>query len=172
MDMHPGSNKIKGRQDGSSISGDEALDNNFVGVSLRIEIGPRDVSSGSVVISRRDIPAKQGKVFGISMEPSILEAYVKDRLDEIQSSLLQRAISFWDSNIVDVSSCDELKEAISFGKWARGPWSASDADEVRVKEETGVTIRCFPFEQFRVTKTCLMTGNPAEEVAIFGKVDL
>ncbi|XP_022724280.1 proline--tRNA ligase, chloroplastic/mitochondrial-like isoform X2 [Durio zibethinus] len=71
------------------------------GVPLRIEIGPRDVSSGTVVISRRDVPGKQGKVFGISMEPSILEAYVKDRLDEIQSSLLQRAISFQDSYFVD-----------------------------------------------------------------------
>ncbi|GMI99630.1 PROLYL-TRNA SYNTHETASE 1, OVULE ABORTION 6, prolyl-tRNA synthetase organellar [Hibiscus trionum] len=139
------------------------------GVPLRIEIGPRDVSSGSVVISRRDIPGKQGKVFGISMEPSILEAYVKDRLDEIQSSLLQSAISFRDSNIVDVISYEELKEAISLGKWARGPWSASDADELRVKEETGATIRCFPFEQPQGTKTCLMTGNPAEEVAIFAK---
>ncbi|KAK3037215.1 hypothetical protein RJ639_030108 [Escallonia herrerae] len=39
------------------------------GVPLRIEIGPRDVSSGSVVISRRDVPGKQGKVFGISMLP-------------------------------------------------------------------------------------------------------
>jgi hypothetical protein len=28
------------------------------------------------------------------------------------------------SNIVDVSSYGELKEAISEGKWARGPWSA------------------------------------------------
>ncbi|KAK8478537.1 hypothetical protein V6N13_046600 [Hibiscus sabdariffa] len=139
------------------------------GVPLRIEIGPRDVSSGSVVISRRDVPGKQGKVFGISMEPSILEAYVKDRLDEIQSSLLQKAISFRDSNIVDVSSYEELKEAISLGKWARGPWSASDADELRVKEETGATIRCFPFEQPQWTRTCLMTGNPAEEVAIFAK---
>ncbi|KAH1075418.1 hypothetical protein J1N35_027746 [Gossypium stocksii] len=139
------------------------------GVPLRIEIGPRDVSSGSVVISRRDIPGKQGKVFGISMEPSILEAYVKDRLDEIQSSLLQRAISFRDSNIVDVSSYEELKEAISLGKWARGHWSASDADELRIKEETGATIRCFPFEQPQGTKTCLMTGKPAEEVAIFAK---
>lgn len=139
------------------------------GVPLRIEIGPRDVSSGSVVISRRDIPGKQGKVFGISMEPSILEAYVKDRLDEIQSSLLQRAISFRDSNIVDVSSYEELKEAISLGKWARGPWSASDADELRIKEETGATIRCFPFEQPQGTKTCLMTGKHADEVAIFAK---
>ncbi|XWS50475.1 hypothetical protein CRYUN_Cryun12cG0090400 [Craigia yunnanensis] len=139
------------------------------GVPLRIEIGPRDVSSGSVVISRRDVPGKQGKVFGISMEPSILEAYVKDRLDEIQSSLLQKAISFRDSNIVDVSSYEELKEVISLGKWARGPWSASDADELRVKEETGATIRCFPFEQPQGTKTCLITGNPAKEVAIFAK---
>ncbi|XVF09921.1 hypothetical protein REPUB_Repub07fG0139000 [Reevesia pubescens] len=139
------------------------------GVPLRIEIGPRDVSSGSVVISRRDVPGKQGKVFGISMEPSILEAYVKERLDEIQSSLVQKAISFRDGNIVDVSSYEELKEAISLGKWARGPWSASDVDELRVKEETGATIRCFPFEQPQGTKTCLMTGNPAKEVAIFAK---
>lgn len=68
----------------------------FQGVPLRIEIGPRDVSSGSVVISRRDVPGKQGKVFGISMEASVLEAYVKDKLDEIQSSLLEKAIAFRD----------------------------------------------------------------------------
>ncbi|KAJ8773230.1 hypothetical protein K2173_028407 [Erythroxylum novogranatense] len=139
------------------------------GVPLRIEIGPRDVSNGSVVIARRDVPGKQGKVFGISMEPSTLAAYVKDKLDEIQSSLLKLATSFRDSNIVDVNSYDELKAAISVGKWARGAWAASDADEVRVKEETGATIRCFPFEQPQGTKTCLMTGKPAEEVAIFSK---
>ncbi|EOA13168.1 hypothetical protein CARUB_v10026191mg [Capsella rubella] len=139
------------------------------GIPLRIEIGPRDVSSNSVVVSRRDIPGKAGKVFGISMEASTLVAYVKEKLDEIQSSLLEKAVSFRDSNIVDVNSYDELKDAISSGKWARGPWSASDADEQRVKEETGATIRCFPFEQTQGTKTCLMTGNPAEEVAIFAK---
>lgn len=63
---------------------------------MRIEIGPRDVSGGSVVISRRDIPGKQGKVFGISMEPTTLVTYVKDKLDEIQSSLLGMAMSFRD----------------------------------------------------------------------------
>ncbi|KAM7499691.1 hypothetical protein LguiA_024105 [Lonicera macranthoides] len=136
------------------------------GVPLRIEIGPRDVSSGSVVISRRDIPGKQGKVFGISMEPLILVACVKDKLDEIQSCFLARATSFRDSNIVDVSSYDELKEAVSQGKWARGPWSASDEDELKVKQETSATIRCFPFEQPQGTKKCLMTGNPAEEIHI------
>ncbi|XP_058086856.1 proline--tRNA ligase, chloroplastic/mitochondrial-like isoform X2 [Magnolia sinica] len=139
------------------------------GVPLRIEIGPRDVSNGTVVISRRDVPGKQGKVFGVSMEPSILQAQVKERLEDIQSALLEQATSFRDSNIVDVSSYDELKEAISQGKWARGPWSASEAEELKVKEETGATIRCFPFEQPPGLKTCLMTGNSADEVALFAK---
>ncbi|WVZ01679.1 hypothetical protein V8G54_022485 [Vigna mungo] len=66
------------------------------GVPFRIEIGPRDVASGSVVISRRDIPGKQRKVFGISMEPSNSEAYVKDKFDGIHSSLLERAIALRD----------------------------------------------------------------------------
>ncbi|KAF5198307.1 Proline--trna ligase [Thalictrum thalictroides] len=139
------------------------------GVPIRIEIGPRDVSSGTLVVSRRDVPGKQGKVFGISMERSTLESYVKDKLDEIQSSLLEKAEAFRDSNIVDVNSYDELKVAISQGKWARGPWSASETEELKVKEETGATIRCFPFEQPQGTKTCLMTGKPADEVAIFAK---
>lgn len=73
---------------------------------------------------------------------------------------------------MDVGSYDEVKAAISLGKWARGPWSASDADEQGVKEETGVTIRCFPFKQPQGTKPCLMTGGkPAEEVAIFAHIE-
>eukprot|EP00268_Persea_americana_P054719 TRINITY_DN6295_c1_g1_i1.p1 TRINITY_DN6295_c1_g1~~TRINITY_DN6295_c1_g1_i1.p1 ORF type:complete len:210 (-),score=50.81 TRINITY_DN6295_c1_g1_i1:553-1182(-) len=139
------------------------------GVPLRIEIGPRDVSNGTVVLSRRDVPGKQGKTFGVSTEPSILESQVREHLDDIQTALLQKATLFRDSNILDVTSYDELKTAISQGKWARGPWSASDADELKVKEETGATIRCFPFEQPSGLKTCLMTGNPAIEVAIFAK---
>lgn len=66
------------------------------GIPLRIEIGPRDVSSESVVISRRDVPGKQGKVFGVSMESSTLVAYIKDKLDEIQLALLSTAVSFRD----------------------------------------------------------------------------
>ncbi|RCV09606.1 hypothetical protein SETIT_2G043100v2 [Setaria italica] len=139
------------------------------GIPVRIEIGPRDVTNKSVVVSRRDVPGKQGKEFGVSMEPSILVNHIKGRLDDIQASLLQKAITFRDSNIVDVSSYGELKEAIAEGKWARGPWSASDADELKVKEETSATIRCYPFEQPEGTKKCFMTGNPAEEVAIFAK---
>lgn len=49
------------------------------------------------------------------------------------------------------------------------PLVVSDEDELKVKEETGATIRCFPFEQPNETQNCLMSGNPADEVAIFAK---
>ncbi|KAG0475461.1 hypothetical protein HPP92_015147 [Vanilla planifolia] len=139
------------------------------GVPLRIEIGPRDVANGSLVVCRRDLPGKQGKDFGVSMDPSLLIAHVESKLDDVQATLLQTATLFRDSNIVDVSSYEELKEVVSQGKWARGPWAASEAEEQKVKEETGATLRCFPFDQPNGLKTCLMTGNPAEEVAIFAR---
>eukprot|EP00983_Pelagomonas_calceolata_P135290 1162142-Pelagomonas_calceolata.AAC.19 len=51
----------------------------------------------------------------------------------------------------------------STGKWARGGWSGSDADEKRVKDETQATLRCFPFDQPAGPHTCFMTGQPAPE---------
>uniref|UniRef100_A0A0D6R449 proline--tRNA ligase n=1 Tax=Araucaria cunninghamii TaxID=56994 RepID=A0A0D6R449_ARACU len=139
------------------------------GVPLRIEIGPRDILNKTVVVSRRDVPGKDGKAYGISMDPSFINAYIKDKLEEVQSALLTRATAFRDSNIVDVKSYKELQTVILEGKWARGPWAAGNFEELKVKEETGATIRCFPFDQPPGKKVCFMTGNPADEIAIFAK---
>ena len=45
----------------------------------------------------------------------------------------------------------------------------SDEDEAKVKEETGATLRCFPFEQPAGEKVCLYTSKEAQEVAIFAR---
>ena len=66
------------------------------GVPVRIEIGPRDVTHKIVVVSRHDVPGKQGKEFGVSIDPSILVNHIKGRLEDIQASLLQKAITFRD----------------------------------------------------------------------------
>lgn len=66
------------------------------GVPLRIEIGPRDILNKTVVVSRRDVPGKHGKAHGISMDSSFIKAYVEEKLEEIQSALLARAIAFRD----------------------------------------------------------------------------
>lgn len=41
----------------------------------------------------------------------------------VQASLLAEATAFRDANIMDVSSYEELRDAIAAGKWARGWWA-------------------------------------------------
>lgn len=48
---------------------------------------------------------------------------VGELLDEIQAGLLEEATAFRDANIRDVSSFEDLREAIEGGYWARGPWA-------------------------------------------------
>jgi prolyl-tRNA synthetase len=90
-------------------------------------------------------------------------------LDAFQLQLTPFNSTPRDENIVDVTSYDELKAAIDAGKWARGGWEGSDADEEKVKEDTGATIRCFPLDQPAGSHTCLMTGVEAKEVCLFAK---
>lgn len=87
----------------------------------------------------------------------------------MQAALLAEAEAFRDENIVDVTSYEELKAAVSSGKWARGGWAGSAEQEKQVKEDTGASLRCFPFEQPEGPHVCLMTGSEAQEVALFAK---
>ena len=135
-----------------------------------LQVGPRDVEQGTCVIARRDVPGKEGKELGVPAAPEALVARVQALLGEVQGSLLAQARAFRDKNIVDVGSYAELAAVVAEGKWARGPWAGSDADETRVKDETQATLRCFPFDQPAAhSGVCLLTGRPAAEVALFAK---
>ena len=137
------------------------------GVPLRVEIGPRDVENHVVVVSRRDIPGKEGKsTFGREG----LVQVVRELLEAVQSSLLEKATRFRDENTHEVRNYDEFKEVLeSEGGFIKAPWSGSPEDEVRIKEETKATIRCFPFEYEGEGGTCFYTGKKADKIAIFAK---
>src|SRR6202044_1219743 len=61
------------------------------GVPLRMELGPKDVAKGSVVLARGDRPGKEGKVF---VPQQGIAAAVVQTLDEIQKALFDRALAF------------------------------------------------------------------------------
>ncbi len=136
------------------------------GVPVRVEIGPKDVEKRNAVLARRDVLGRAGKQF--VAQAGIVPA-VKALLEDIQQALLTDAQAFRDAHIQDVASYDALKEVIAAGDWARAPWASTDADELRVKEETGATIRCFPFEQERDKGACILSGQAAERRALFAK---
>ena len=139
------------------------------GVPIRIEIGPRDVQKNACVVARRDVPGKDGKEFGVSAEKASLVEKVKTTLDEIQDSMLEKARKFRDENIVDCATMADLEKTIEDGRWARCAWEGSDEEEKAIKDKTGATIRCFPFEQPSSVGDCIQTGKPAKEVCIFAK---
>ena len=136
------------------------------GAPLRMEIGPKDVENSNAVLARRDVPGRAGKQF--VPQAGIVEV-VRELLDDIQHSLLEDARAFRDAHIVDAASYAELQAIIESGEWARAAWAGSDDDEQRVKDETGATIRCFPFEQGADLGSCILTGGAAERVALFAK---
>ena len=139
------------------------------GVPIRIEIGPRDVEKNACVVARRDVPGKEGKEFGVSAEKASLVEKINVILDEIQDAMLKKARKFRDENIVDCATMADLEKTIEDGKWARCAWEGSDEEEKEIKEKTGATIRCFPFEQPSSVGNCIQTGKPAKEVCIFAK---
>lgn len=136
------------------------------GVPARLEIGPKDVQNGTVALARRDIPGKEGKQF---VSQSGISAKVNELLAEIQANMLKQAADFRDANIHDVQSYDDLKAVVEKGGWARGWWAGSNADEGRIKDETGATVRCIPFDQPGGEGKCFFSGQPAEKIALFSK---
>lgn len=153
------------RREGSS-PGFKFNDWEMRGVPARLEIGPKDVQNNSVALARRDIPGKEGKKF---VPQANIAAQVNDLLNEIQANMLQQATTFREANIHDVKSYDEMRQVIEQGGWARGWWAGSGEDEGRIKEETGVTIRCFPFDQPGGSGKCFFTGQKSEQIALLAK---
>ncbi len=135
------------------------------GAPLRIEIGPRDVEQGQVVLARRDRPGREGKAF-VALDG--LARQVPALLEEIQAGLLARARDFLEENTAQPGSYDEFKGALTDG-FARAYW-CGDADcEARIQEETQATTRCIPLDQPQEVGRCILCGEPAEEVAIFAR---
>ena len=137
------------------------------GVPLRVEIGPRDVENRQVVLARRDIPGREGKS---SVPVDEVVSHVQFMLDTVQQALFDRAKRFMDENTHTVSNYEEFKEVLANkGGFVRVFWAGSDEDEIRIKEETKATIRCYPFDHDGSEGTCFYTGKKTTRVAIFAR---
>jgi prolyl-tRNA synthetase len=143
------------------------------GVPLRMELGPKDVAKGTVVLARRDRPGKEGKSF---VPQEGIAATVTAMLEDIQKALFERALAFREANTAEPANYGEFKAAVEKG-FAFAWWCGGADCEARVKEETKATMRCIPLDQTLGTGrsapagggTCVYCGQPAKDRAIFAK---
>lgn len=136
------------------------------GVPLRIEVGPKDIEKGQVVVARRDKGVKEKQFLS---SQALLDQLTKT-LDEIQHTYFQQAKTFQQSNIFDhIRTMDELKAFFETkGGFVRAKWSGDEKIEPLLKEHN-LTIRCIPLEQSGSPGHCILTGQPATLEVIIAK---
>lgn len=110
------------------------------GVPLRLEIGPRDLKNGVAVLARRDTGEKrQAPLENIRQE-------VKHILEEIQSSLLEKAVADVKERIFSCSTLEDVKKKLPKGI-ALLPWCSEKACGLQIEEEIGAGILGIPTGQ-------------------------
>jgi len=136
------------------------------GVPVRIEIGPRDVEKEQVVLARRDVPGREGKVF---VPMAGLAERVTALLDEVQQALFDRALAFREANTVEVDNYEDLKDAVG-DHFVRCYFCGAPDDEARLKQDAKAVSRCFLLDQDTGEEgTCAICGKPTREKALFAR---
>jgi prolyl-tRNA synthetase len=138
------------------------------GVPARIEIGPRDLESGSCVVKRRDKDPKAKETMPLAGIGAAMSQLMKD----IQASLFERAKALRDSRIVKVDSYDEFKKMLEVdgkGNFLLAHWDGTPETEKKIKEDTKATIRCIPADAPDEPGKCVLTGKPSTRRVLFAQ---
>ena len=110
------------------------------GVPLRIEIGPNEVNENKVVISRRDIDKSKVDILFENINHEI-----EKLLLDIQTNLLKKSKEHLKQNTTHVETFDELIDTLNNKSgFVTCYWKENKEDELKVKESTSATIRCYP----------------------------
>jgi prolyl-tRNA synthetase len=134
------------------------------GVPLRLEIGPKDIEKSQVMLARRDTREK------LATAMDGLPGRIRELLDAIQRSLLERALKFREERTQRVADYEAFKTAME-GRpgFVIAPWCGSAECEAQIKAETQATIRNMPLDSSTPSDRCIRCGSPATAEAWFAK---
>jgi prolyl-tRNA synthetase len=144
------------------------------GIPIRIEIGPRDIAENSVFVGRRDRHHKEK----VPVNRDTFVAEFTQTLDDIQTTLFNRAVAFRETNTENIGQRDffydyftpkNLEKPEIHGGFAVSPWCGDEACELKIKEDLSVSIRCIPFDGVPVNGACICCGKPATQEVVFAK---
>lgn len=123
------------------------------GVPLRMEIGPRDVEKNQAVLVRRDDGSKE------TVKMADMGKRMKAALDEMQKNLFENSKKFLRENTHEAGTMKDFKRMIERRGMIISNWCGDAKCEENIKEETGATIRCVPFEKIDRKGRCVLCGK-------------
>jgi len=139
------------------------------GVPLVLELGPRDLASGNIVLKRRDTGAKQ------VIPQSEAKAALESALTEMQQDLHQAAKQRLRDNTVTADSLAEVERILADvtaekggGKFVMAHIKDDPICDARLKEFKA-TVRNLPLGGESDPGKCIVTGEPVAQRAVIAK---
>ena len=112
------------------------------GVPLRIEIGKRDLEKKCFVLARRD--TREKIICGFEN----FDLRIKEILDDMQDNLFKKALENRKKKTSEAENLDEVKKIlIDNPGFIKTDWCGDINCELKIKEETGATIRCICLDE-------------------------
>ncbi len=145
------------------------------GIPIRLEIGMRDIQKSSVFVARRDAGPRDK--YSETIDTFIANA--SGLLDEIQSTLYERAKTFLADNTHEIDTWQDFQSFFSSdnpdkpdarGGFASSHWCEGENCEKKVNNDISVSIRCMPLDE-KTTETgkCVVCGATSPRRVIFAK---
>jgi len=145
------------------------------GVPVRLELGPRDLAAGQVMLKRRDQSDKRSQ----SMQG--LGAHLSELMDQIQEQLLERARTRLEQNTVTADSVEQLSEILGDttaedapsegggGKFVMAHLKDDPACDAKIKE-LKASVRCIPLQDdYDGPGKCIITGEQVPQRVLISK---
>ena len=137
---------------------------------VTIEIGPRDVAAGTVVVKRRDLGTKEPQ------KREGLVAYVQGLLERMQAELLETARKRMKENTLIANSLDEVAQILGDataekggGKFVMAHIKDDPACDARIKE-LKASVRCIPLvDEYDGPGKCIVTGETVAHRSVIAK---
>ncbi|MGA8112494.1 MAG: proline--tRNA ligase [Actinocatenispora sp.] len=115
--------------------GRRAVDAELKGYPIRIEVGPRDLATGNVVLARR----VAGSKVAVPLDRAVEE--VRAALDADQQAMYDEALGWREERTTEVSTLDDAVAAAATG-FAKLPWSAVGVAGEAELNKQAITVRC------------------------------
>lgn len=134
------------------------------GVPVRIELGPKDIERGEVIVTRRDTFEK------LPVKIEELDEKVKELMQDIHKSMFNACKKRVEEKTTVALNMEELKKNLDENQgYVKTMWCGLQECEDKVKEVTGAPSRCMPFEQEHLSDTCVCCGKKADKMVVWGR---
>lgn len=140
------------------------------GVPVVLELGPRDVAAGNVVLKRRDTGTKE------VVPQEGLAAKVADTLEQMQRDMLAKARQRLKDNTVVANSLEEVRSILDDvtaekggGKFVMAHLKDDPANDAKIKEFRA-SVRNIPLvDEYDGPGKCILTGEEVAQRVVIAK---